>query len=237
MSDVDEAKILTFARQWDVAITTLSNQRGDFKLFYADNKLGLCWKDSRQALRLVLDFLNPQIQKRLKQGLKKEPLIKALGKGINGDTLIIDATAGLGRDGLLLASTGAKLIWLEQHPLIYLLLRDALNRLLATQPLNIALFNCSALDYLKHIQIRPDIIYLDPMFPPRTKTALVKKEMQILQALHEDVPTEEERLLDLACQVSQKRVIVKRPAYAPSLSPHQVAFEIKSPYHRFDVYS
>jgi hypothetical protein len=31
--------------------------------------------------------------------------------------------------------------------------------------------------------VRPEVVYVDPMFPPRTKTALVKKEMQLLHQL------------------------------------------------------
>jgi len=105
---------------------------------------------------------------------------------------------------------------------------------------------------------RPDIIYLDPMFPPRTKTAAVKKGMQILHGLFlvedsassssDDIgntqqrrEAEEEELLQLAHQVAQVKVVVKRPINAPllggdestTLKPSNV---VKGSINRWDIY-
>jgi hypothetical protein len=89
----------------------------------------------------------------------------------------------------------------------------------------------------------PDIIYLDPMFPARRKSASVKKNMQILHSLLQDECTndnrdgenasnavlllqqqtmttkddEEIRLLQMSYQVARYRVVVKRPIHAPSI--------------------
>lgn len=82
---------------------------------------------------------------------------------------------------------------------------------------------------------RPDVIYLDPMFPHREKSARVKKEMEILQRLLG--PDEEgERLLEVALSRAGGRVVVKRPIAAPPLAlrPPTLSFETKN--HRFDVY-
>jgi len=81
----------------------------------------------------------------------------------------------------------------------------------------------------------PEVVYLDPMFPERSKTASVKKEMRLLQQLlGADLDTEE--LFETALQVATRRVVVKRPKLAPCISelkPHHVV-EGKS--GRFDIY-
>ena len=115
-------------------------------------------------------------------------------------------------------------------------------------------------DRYSSISIMPDICYLDPMFPPRTKSSAVKKKMQLLHGLFDDIDEstrlEEERtLLDVALSVAQSRVVVKRPIHAPplgGLTPkgeergvrlellgkevQQPSFQVKGSINRFDVY-
>ena len=91
--------------------------------------------------------------------------------------------------------------------------------------------------YLQQLSLeaRPEVIYLDPMFPPRQKAALVKKEMQVLHCLLQDdqVATD---LLATALQIASKRVVVKRPLHAPTLEGLQPHHIIATTAMRFDVY-
>jgi 16S rRNA (guanine1516-N2)-methyltransferase len=82
---------------------------------------------------------------------------------------------------------------------------------------------------------KPDAIYLDPMFPHKKKSALVKKEMRLFQHLL-GPDDDADRLLEPAIQLAQKRVVVKRPDYAPFLADKKPSMQIKSKKHRFDVY-
>jgi 16S rRNA (guanine1516-N2)-methyltransferase len=82
---------------------------------------------------------------------------------------------------------------------------------------------------------RPDIIYLDPMFPSRDKSASVKKEMVILQNLLEkdlDAAT----LFTAALACSRRRVVVKRPRLAPALSLQKPNYTLQGKSSRFDIY-
>ena len=82
----------------------------------------------------------------------------------------------------------------------------------------------------------PDVIYLDPMFPERMKSALVKKEMRILHRLvGEDVDADQ--LLAIALKRARKRVVVKRPRLAPTLINVSPSFCVKGESIRYDVYS
>ena len=81
----------------------------------------------------------------------------------------------------------------------------------------------------------PDVVYLDPMFPHREKSALVKKEMRVFQELV-GADNDADDLLDFAYPLASKRVVVKRPDYAEDLDgvkPHSV---IETKKNRFDLY-
>jgi len=80
-----------------------------------------------------------------------------------------------------------------------------------------------------------DVVYLDPMFPPRDKSALVKKEMR---AFHDVVGSDDDAdaLLAPALKLAQKRVVVKRPGYAGFLAGVAPTMAVTGKNNRFDVY-
>ncbi|RWX50461.1 putative SAM-dependent methyltransferase, partial [Candidatus Electrothrix marina] len=80
-----------------------------------------------------------------------------------------------------------------------------------------------------------DVVYLDPMFPERRKSALVKKELQLLQLLaHLD--SSPEKLLESALEAATRRVVVKRPMKAPFLTDLSPSHSLSGKTVRFDVY-
>jgi 16S rRNA (guanine1516-N2)-methyltransferase len=182
-------------------------------------------------LPLSADF-NSAVLSRRRQSGKLQGLVRACQPTTG--MRIVDATAGWGRDAALLASFGAHVIMIERHPIMAALLADALTRL-PENTLRMLLKCQDAFDYLQTLQADeyPDVIYLDPMHPARQKSALVKKEMQALQQLigpQDDVLA----LLNQACQIARKRVVVKWPQkIQPLLSPHH---QIQGKTVRFDVY-
>ena len=163
---------------------------------------------------------------------KKHALIRACKP--SPEMTIVDATAGWGRDALLLAHYGARVIMIERQPVMAALLSDGLKRL---QPgrLDLSCIHQDALLYLENLAAKdyPDVIYIDPMHPERQKSALVKKDMQALQQLfgpdHDMLA-----LLQLAKTKAKKKVIVKWPQRLPPLLPTSTQFVGKTV--RFDVY-
>lgn len=165
---------------------------------------------------------------------------------------LIDATAGLAHDALLLAALGAQVQLIERHPVVFTLLEDALQRAqlhdyLAKVVARIQLINADANCYLSDMAVqqqRVDVLYLDPMFPQRDqhsaapkKQAQVKKQMQLLHAL---LPSNGEMdlgdaLLPLAQRIA-KRVIVKRPKHAVFLNQQQPDHQWLGDACRFDAY-
>lgn len=182
---------------------------------------------------LFVDFNNDAIQKRREEG-KKQGLIRAC-KPVAG-MKIIDATAGWGRDAAILASFGAEVLMLERTPMMAALLADGLARLTPDNALNLVLVHADTKHYLAHLSEveYPDVIYIDPMHPVRQKSALVKKDMQILQHLigaDEDVV----ELIAIAVRRVKQRVVVKWPQRVAALV--QPNFSIEGKTVRFDIYT
>lgn len=192
-----------------------------------------------QKKPIYIDFLTPQWQYRLHQSrLRKEHLAKVISLAPSMRPSIIDATAGLGRDGFILAALGYDMTLLERSMMVYLLLHDALNRAKEHDHLNpivkrINLIHADALAYLA--PLKPDIIYLDPMFPEKKKAAASKKEIMLLKLLlgkNDDT----DKLFALALACATKRIVVKRPRLGEFLSQASPNFSLMGNSSRFDIY-
>lgn len=175
-------------------------------------------------------------------GRKREPLARAMGlKGASLPT-VLDATAGLGRDAFVLAALGCTLTLVERSPIIAALLCDGIARALAhpaTQAIaqRMKPLGGDAIAFLAQLADcdRPDVIYLDPMYPHRSKSALVKKEMRVLRALVGEDP-DAPQLLETALRAARRRVVVKRPRLAPSLPGIAPSHTLAGNTTRFDIY-
>jgi hypothetical protein len=98
------------------------------------------------------------------------------------------------------------------------------------------LIHASSLTALTDITPRPQVVYLDPMFPHKQKSALVKKEMRVFQSLV-GPDLDADGLLEPARQLATKRVVVKRPDYAPPLADVATPNAVVTKGHRFDIYA
>lgn len=193
---------------------------------------------------LFVDFTHGRAAHRRRfGGGRNQPLARAVGLKDKTELTVIDATAGLGQDAFVLASLGCTVSLLERSPIIAALLQDGLLRAGRDAQIGswvqkrLYFLQGDSRDYLAALPNpqRPDVVYLDPMYPHRRKSALVKKEMRMLRALvghDEDAP----QLLVAALACARWRVVVKRPLRAPVLSGTLPTFQISTPNTRFDVY-
>ncbi|NOZ53535.1 MAG: class I SAM-dependent methyltransferase [Gammaproteobacteria bacterium] len=191
---------------------------------------------------LVVNFLEGALAHREKfGGGRSQPLARALGLKRGKSPNIIDLTAGLGRDAFVIATLGCKVQMIERHLIIHQLLKDGIRRAtLAKHTLftskHLSLHYGNSIKVLDTIpKCDQDVLYLDPMYPERTKSALVKKEMRILRQLVGD-DLNIENLLSNAIKYAQHRVVVKRPKNAPPLTGLAPSYSIVSKNTRYDVY-
>ena len=217
--------------------------QNDNPLINNAGRLELHLPDTEKLRPIYADFASPSFKYRIASGGgRKQPLARAIGLKHNLMPLVFDATAGLGRDGFIIASLGCQVIMCEQSSVIHALLEDGLRRAIHDHELTaiaqrISLHYGASQEVLPKIcqAHRPDVIYLDPMFPHRRKSALVKKEMRALRSVvGDDINSKD--LLKMALKESRQRVVCKRPAQAPSLPGPLPNFSITTKKHRFDVY-
>lgn len=193
---------------------------------------------------LTVDFDSPALQFRSRQALYSQSLVRAAGARPGAAPAVLDATAGLGKDAFLLASAGCRLDLLEADPVIHALLQNGMTRgavssrgdvRSALSRMTLSLCSLSAFSNAGRCY---DVVYLDPMFPARSKSARVKKDMWILQQFFHDTPViaDEDALLSDALSLARGRVVVKRPARAAELAGRQPTFQLVGRNSRYDVY-
>lgn len=232
---------------------------------------GLSLTDGDQAMRG--DFT--KLQKRLQyHNLTHELLVKATKVKGREKLRVIDATAGMGEDSLLLAASGCEVTLFEQDPVIAALLQDTMRRALDEAALHeivmrMQLVEGDSIDRLRKFGEadtgsdtqeddaghacstltesaamandsdialnRPDVIYLDPMFPERQKSGLVKKKFQLIHYL--EAPAEnEEALMQAAIAARPFKIVVKRPAKGPYLAGLKPSYSLDGKAIRYDCY-
>ena len=190
-----------------------------------------------------VDWANKSLRWRLEHGGGRGELI-AKACGIKKDFLphIVDATAGFGKDSLLLASLGCQVTLLERSPLVAAMLADGWQRA-QQEPFLVAILARMSLQHTDakqwlltlRAEQRPDVVYLDPMFPERANSAKVKKDMQVFHvAVGADDDGDE--LLAPALAAAKKRVVVKRPRHAQHLAGQKPSLVYEGESSRFDVY-
>lgn len=193
------------------------------------------------SLSLTADFV-PMIPRLRQDILGKELLVRAakLKKRPDDKTppVLIDATAGLGEDSILLAAAGFSVKMYEQNPTIAALLEDALKRAAAVPELaaiaaRMELINADSIEAMRNTKEPPDVIYLDPMFPERKKSALIKKKFQLLGQLEMPCANEKE-LLDAAIAAHPHKIVIKRPAKGPPLAGMKADYSVSGKTIRYD---
>jgi 16S rRNA (guanine1516-N2)-methyltransferase len=208
----------------------------DTKLKLQRDENGLALVGNGQTLRGDFTKMLPRIRR---GNFQSELLVKAAKiKGFEGTITVMDCTAGLGEDSILLAAAGFRVKLYERDNIIAALLRDSLIRAAQIQELapiveRMELHEEDSLIALSQLKEVPEVIYLDPMFPSRQKSALVKKKFQMLQQLEQ--PCEEgDEFLQAAISCKPKKIVIKRPLKGEYLGNRKPDYSINGKTIRYD---
>ena len=191
--------------------------------------------------KLQVDFVSGAVAHRLRfGGGRGQALAKAMGLRAGKTPMIVDATAGLGRDSFLLASLGAQVTMIERSEKMHLLLAQGMKR--ATQKggefreivSRMTLLKGDAKDLL--VGLSAEAILIDPMHPPRNNSALVKRELrQVREIVGNDDDASD--LVQVALNHAFNRVVVKWPAKAdPIPGIRACSHQIIGKSTRYDVF-
>ncbi len=191
---------------------------------------GMPW----QGLRA--DWLDPGLDRRAREG-RRALIARSLGLRGIATPRILDATCGLGRDSAHLLRLGCRVTAIERSPVVAALVADAAERAatagvawiggwqgVTVDDAPVRLNDLTASDF--------DAIYLDPMFGGDRRSALPKRELQMLRCVVGDDP--DAGALLKAARATGLRVAMKHHPRSPALAPpdHQV----RGGRTRFDVY-
>lgn len=247
------SKAVELAAEWQLSNQPVTD--AEFQLELSHDGLWLRWLAQPRMQPLQINFLQgAHADRAARASIKNEAIARAVGLGARrtkqegtGPLRVLDATAGLGRDALVLASLGCQVSLLERQPVVAALLKDAITRLHSAHlPLadRLSFAAVGSLSEPKTLSLLAeqnefDVVYLDPMYPKgenkRDQKSAVKKDMQMFHAL---VGSDEdaELLFEPALQLAKRRVVVKRPQYADSLANRQPDQQVISNKQRFDIY-
>lgn len=142
----------------------------------------------------------------------KQPIARAIGRS---NQTVVDATAGLGHDAFLMACLGWNVHAIERHPVIGLLLEQSVEdarldpQLSMNMGSRLQVHVDESIQWLSRMESNPDVIYMDPMFEPRKRSALPRKPAQVLRKIvgHDDDVMD---LFKIAMKTARNRVVVKR---------------------------
>jgi 16S rRNA (guanine1516-N2)-methyltransferase len=211
-------------------------------LLFDLNQLSIAGAGWPKVKPVSVDFLSKaSSHRRVHGGGAGQAVAKAIGLNKNRTLRVLDATAGLGRDAFVMASLGAQVLMFERHPVVFQLLNDGLLRFNAyrsedLRAVSLRLASGAFFDSPEAKAFAPQVIYLDPMFPSREKSAKVKKDMALF---HDLVGTDDDAdsLLEPAIALAEYRVVVKRPKQAPYLAGRAPTTSLVGKSSRFDLYT
>ncbi|VXC75951.1 Ribosomal RNA small subunit methyltransferase J [Pseudomonas sp. 8Z] len=230
------------ACQWAARLGLALEGDSDYALQVGEHGLQLVELGDKAPGPVRVDFIEGAAAHRRQFGGGSGQMIaKAVGVQSGIRPRILDATAGLGRDAFVLASLGCEMTLIERQPLVAALLEDGLQR--AAQDLDVApiaarmhLLNGNAIELMQGwAGEAPQVIYLDPMFPHRDKSALVKKEMRLFRPFVGD-DLDAPALLAAALALASHRVVVKRPRKAPAIEGLKPGYVLEGKSSRYDIY-
>lgn len=245
----DQQVVRELSQQLNLPIVKSSDSLETFSFLMFMDEGHLQLKDLKQpkVSPISVDFVRGKANHRRRFGGGQGQMIaKAVGVSGRFHPHVVDVTAGLGGDAYVLASLGCRLTLLERNPIVAALLADGLRRAkncddneIRATAMSMDLVRGDAVNLFSAeggTELLPEVIYVDPMFPERKKSAAVKKEMRIFHQLVGD-DCDQEQLLEKAIARAQYRVVVKRPKIAESIGGLQPSYQLSGKSSRYDIYT
>ena len=216
----------------------ISKIQSDGYLYFSNGILKLQLLSFPDMTPLFVSF--ESLERRAKDSLFQQNLIKAVGIGKGKRPSILDGTGGLGTDGFLMASTGSEVSLFEKDKVIYELLKDGLRRYAAKGSKGKEVLKSIRIENQDFLESKTqtgshEVVYLDPMFPMSKKSSLSKRPMLYLQKFLQ-AETNGFEMLSMAKRIATKRIVVKRGIRSPTLTSQNADIVYRGNSNRFDIY-
>ena len=221
------------AARFGVLVATARDENG-WQLVRSPDRMRLCGPAGTGPLCIELGLATGPLARRLRSARATDPLPRACGLHRRATPpRVVDATAGLCRDAMVLAQLGCAVVAIERVPALALLAHATIAASWLAGRLEVV--HGDAVAHLHRLAggADVDVVCVDPMYAAGGR-AQVKKEMQVCRALA-GPPEDPSELLRAARAAAAERVVVKRDRTAPPLAPG-VSFAVRGERVRFDVY-
>ncbi len=229
---------VSLSKKINATVVDIEPPKEELVVKYSKDKVAL----TADGMEMTGDFLR-MVKRVEKDRWQHELLVKAARfKDQTEGLTLMDCTAGLGEDSLLLAAAGFNVRLFERNYVIAALLKSGLRRGQKIPELKSAIsrmkvYEGNSIDELRRIKDGagevPDVIYLDPMFPGRQKSALIKKKFQLVHQL-EGQNMDENDLIQAAIDAHPRKIVIKRPPKGPYLGGIKPGYSIEGKAVRFD---
>ena len=209
-----------------------------FYLYYDEFGLALQSTASQAPGSLRVDFA--ALTRRADDSILQQNLAKAIGARKGKRPTIVDATAGLGSDSFLFAAIGCDVVSIEKNPIVFALLKDGLLRFEQQGSIEAEIISRISLQHSDFLEIAKtldgaQVVYLDPMYPIKNKTAKARKGMSYLQELVGSSLNDND-LMEAAYLVATERIVIKRAKSSPFIDGTEPSMSFKGSSSRYDVY-
>ena len=147
------------------------------------------------------------------------------------NSTILDCTAGLGRDGLLLSKLGYDVTMIEKNPILILMLNNYLSR---TKDVKARLLYGDSLSFIRITKKKFDYIYIDFMFEKKNNAKPSKYDLFLRSINYNE--NNKLNFIEEMINYCKKRIIVKEPIKSKS-KIIDCDFEIKTKLIKYKIFN
>ena len=202
-----------------IANNQSSKDSNNYSISYEDDKIMINCLNEKNRTKLVIDDLIRQ---------DKDTFYYKLFPKKN--RTVLDCTAGLGRDGIMISKLGYDVTMIERNPILILLINNFLKR---NVNIKAKLFYGDSLSYITSTKMIFDYIYIDFMFDKKKKSKPSKYDSFLRSMDNHNV--NKIKFIENILKYCKDRVIVKEPIKSDS-NIVSYDFEIKTKLIRYKIF-
>ena len=206
-------------------------------LVLQEDNLYFNFKKERALTPLKIDIQKGALGWRLARAQHETHLKKAIGK-TDRPLRILDATAGLLGDSMIMLALGHSVTAYEQSKILYTMLNYQLNQLSETDSnsLNFKLINSNVCE-TNFNEKSFDVIYFDPMYPEDKASSARRSDLKKINSILEieGLASDPESTFTYLRSIPKTKLIVKRPLKIDAFKG-SINYQITGKSVRFDIY-
>ena len=206
-------------------------------LVLQEDNLYFNFKKERALTPLKINIQKGALGWRLARAQHETHLKKAIGK-TDRPLRILDATAGLLGDSMIMLALGHSVTAYEQSKILYTMLNNQLNQLPETDSnlLNFKLINSNVCE-TKFNEESFDVIYFDPMYPEDKASSARRSDLKKINSILEieGLASDPESTFTYLRNIPSTKLIVKRPLKADAFKG-SINYQVLGKSVRFDIY-